>query len=332
MDFVKGKKYDIIAVAHGLVDVLAYVDQKFLDNHKLVKGTMELITTERALYLNQYLRYVKRASGGSASNTMAGIASFGARAAIIARVKDDELGAIFKRDIGMCGLDFKGTTASSGSPTGRCFVAVSREDAERTMSTYLGAAADMDVSDLDEEAIKNSSILYIEGYLLDKQGSKEALMRAMEIANSNDKIVSMTLSDKRCIIQHRADLLNILSKVDVVFANENEIKTLFETTDLDVALKKISDICSIATITRGKKGSVVVTPKKRYDVAAYADPDKIVDTTGAGDLYASGFLYGIIKGMNLEKAARLGNMAASEAISHMGARPEITLHSLLNKL
>lgn len=332
MKFKTGTRYDIVGIAHALVDILAYVDNEFLHKHQLVKGSMELIDAARAEYLYEHLRYVKIASGGSASNTMAGLASFGSRVAVIGKVKDDELGAIFKRDIGMCGVDFCGISAKDGNPTGRCFVAVSKEDADRTMSTYLGAAVDMEMHDIDVEAIINSTILYIEGYLFDREGSRIALEKSMEIAKSNDHIVSMSLSDSRCVAQHRDVIFNLLPDVNILFANEKEINCLFQSENLQHSLKQIQKFCDITTVTVGERGSYVVSKDGIIAVEPEICPKKIVDTTGAGDLYASGFLYGIISGMDLAKCAKLGNMTASEVISHMGARPEISLTSLIKKL
>jgi len=332
LKFKTGKKYDVVGVAHALVDVLAYVNQKFLDLHGMDKGTMCLIDEKRAEYLYEYMKHEKLASGGSASNTIAGLASFGAKTALIAKVKDDELGAIFKRDIGMCGVDFKGVTAKEGEATGRCFVAVSREDADRTMCTYLGAAVEMDQSDIDTEVIRDSSVLYYEGYLLDRDGSREAMMRAAEIAHESGHIVSMSLSDARCVAQHRYILSKMLEDIDVVFANEEEVKTLFQVDNFDDAVQRMAQKCNISVITRGKDGSVVAYKDHRIHVPAAADPKNIVDTTGAGDLYASGFLFGMIQGRNLDECAYLGSLAAAEVISHIGARPEITLSILLDRL
>lgn len=332
MKFKPGSKYDIVGIAHALVDILAYVNNDFLNKHNLVKGSMALIDSDRANHLLEHMRYIKLASGGSASNTLAGIASFGASVAIIGKVKDDELGAIFKRDIGMCGVDFCGVTATSGNNTGRCFVAVSKEDADRTMSTYLGAAVDMNIEDINEDTIIASSILYIEGYLFDREGSTIALEKAMDIARKNQHIISMSLSDARCVDQHRENILKLLPEVNILFANENEIKTLFEEDNLHNALEKIQKICTITTVTVGRHGSYIVSKDGIIHEPAAVTPKKIVDTTGAGDLYASGFLYGIIKNMTLSNCAKLGNLAAAEVISHIGARPEITLSSLLNKL
>jgi sugar/nucleoside kinase (ribokinase family) len=332
MIFQKENKYDIVGVAHSLVDVLAYVDNQFLAKHGMKKGSMCLIDTERAAYLLEHLRYIKIASGGSASNTMAGIASFGAKVALIGKVKDDELGAIFKRDIGMCGVDFCGVTSTIGEATGTCFVAVSKEDADRTMSTYLGAAVEIHDDDIDEKTIKNSAIIYIEGYLFDKEGSRVALKKSMDIATKYSNLVSMSLSDERCVNQHRDEILKILPNVNILFANEKEIMTLFNSDDLKISLEKIQQICDITTVTVGKEGSYIVSKDGIFNEPAAMTERKIVDTTGAGDLYASGFLYGIINNMSLEKCAKLGNLAAAEVITHMGARPEITLSSLLKKL
>jgi sugar/nucleoside kinase (ribokinase family) len=332
MRFIEGRKYDVVGVVHALVDVLGFVNNDFLDKNGIIKGSHNLIDKERADFLSDNLRYIKSAAGGSASNTIAGIASFGAKAAVIGRVSDDEFGAVFKRDVGMSGVEFCGTTAKDGLGTGRCYIAISREDADRTMSTYLGAAVEMNASDINEKVIKDSTILYFEGYLMDKEGSREALMRAIEISHKYKHVVSMTLSDKRCVEQHRYTFQKMIEDVDVLFANEEEAKALFETTSLDKAIEECSKKCKIVTITLGKKGSVVIENGKIITVPTAANPERIVDTTGAGDLYASGFLYGLIQKMDLENCAKLGCLAAAEIIGHIGAKPEISLSSLLKYL
>jgi sugar/nucleoside kinase (ribokinase family) len=332
MKLVRGKKYDVVGVVQAIVDILAYVDQKFLDRHNLKKGTMNHISEERAEFFYDYLLSIKKASGGSASNTIAGLASFGAKTAIIGKVKDDELGAIFKRDIGMAGVDFKGVTSKDGSATGRCFIAVSREDADRTMSTYLGASVELNINDIDIDTIKNSTIMHYEGYFLDRESSKDVLLHCIDIAHRSNHVVSMTLSDSRCVSEHRSSFMELLKNVDILFANENEILTLFETNDFELALSKAKDYCKIVIVTRGKDGSDIVSSAERIHVPAAADPASIVDTTGAGDLYASGFLFGLIKGMDLKQCGELGSMAAAEIISHIGAKPEISLNTLLDKL
>lgn len=324
------KKFDVVGLGNAIVDVLAKVDDSFLQKHELVKGSMALVDEEAAEALYDDMPPAIEASGGSAANTLAGLASFGASAAFIGKVKDDHLGEIFSHDIKAIGVHYETQPATSGANTARCLISVT-PDAERTMSTYLGATRGITVEDIEEGLIKDSKVLYLEGYLWDEQNAKNAMRKAVELAGQYETKVSLSLSDPFCVERHRAEFLELIERgVDILFANEDEIKSLFEENDFDKAISRLKGIVDIAAITRGANGSVVIGKQGTINIAA-GQGIKVVDTTGAGDLYASGFLYGYTTEQSLEECGRLATIAASEVISHMGARPEASLASLAKK-
>lgn len=325
---------DVLCIGNAIVDVLAQVGDDFLDRHAMVKGSMQLIDPEvgRSIYAD--MPPAVEVSGGSAANTAAGLASLGRRAVFVGRVADDELGEVFAHDIRAIGVEFVGAIASgveAGPGTARCLVCVT-PDAERTLNTSLGVAGDIRPDDLDLDLLDDAKVVYIEGYLWDEPLAKETIRAAMRTAQAKGVPVAFTLSDGFCVDRHRAEFLELIANhIDILFANTDEICSLFETDDFEVAMTKIAGLCAIAAVTRSEKGSSVVTSHgDRFDVAAsFVVP---VDTTGAGDLYAAGFLAGWTSGNDLEMCARMGSIAAAEVISHLGARPQADLSALVAEL
>lgn len=324
--------YDVVGIGNAIVDVLAKVGDGFLTERNLRKGGMTLLDAATAGKIYTDIVPEREVSGGSAANTVAGMASLGSDCAFIGKVYDDELGQNFRRDIGAAGIDFFTPPLLEGPATGRSIVLVT-PDAERSMFTYLGAATRLTAEDIDENIIKASRYIYLEGYLWDEAHAKEAVLKACELAHKYNRKIAFTLSDCNCIIRHREDLLKLVTNcVDVLFANENEIKALFNTDDFMAALDMIKPLVEIAAITRNSKGSVVVNGRVKIFVEA-EKMDNVVDSTGAGDLYAAGFLYGMTKDRSLGTCAMIGSIAASEIISHYGARPEVSLRGFVrNKL
>jgi sugar/nucleoside kinase (ribokinase family) len=318
--------YDVLGIGNALVDVLGTEADLFLGEHDLVKGSMALIDTERAEELYAALGETTETSGGSAANTIAGVASFGGQAAFIGRIHDDALGQAFAHDLGELGVHFADQRATEGEPTGRCLIVVT-PDGERTMSTYLGASATIEAADLDLDLIASASVTFLEGYLFDQPAAKEAFRAAATAAHGAGRKVALTLSDGFCVDRHRDDFVALVqSGVDVLFANEDEITKLYEC-GFDEAVARVRDACELAAITRGEHGSVIVSADEVLSVAA--EPvAKVVDTTGAGDLYAAGFLYGLTQGHPLADCGRLGSLAAAAVIGHLGPRPGVTLAQL----
>lgn len=324
--------YDVVGIGNAIVDVLAKVGDTFLSERNLSKGCMTLVEAQDAGKIYADIIAEREVSGGSAANTVAGLASLGADCAFIGKVHDDELGQLFKRDIGAAGIDCFTTPLEEGPATGRSIVLVT-PDAERSMFTYLGASRKLSADDIDEKLIKESRITFIEGYLWDEPCAHEAVIKACELAHKHSRKVAFTISDKYCVVSHRDNMLEFIEKhVDILFANEEEIKTLFKTEDFIDALDLIKSMVEIAAITRDSRGSVVVNGRVKTFVEA-EKLENIIDTTGAGDLYAAGFLYGMVKGRSLGTCAMIGSIAASEIISHYGARPEVSLRGFVrNKL
>jgi len=324
------KKYDVVGLGNAIVDVIAKVEDSYLEKHELNKGSMALIDEAQAETLYDDMPPAVESSGGSAANTLAGISSFGGAGAFIGKVKDDELGRIFAHDLKAIGVHYQTKPAKDGASTARCLIAVTA-DAERTMSTFLGATRGITTGDIEENLIKDSKILYLEGYLWDEQHAKNAMRKAVELAKQYDCKVALSLSDPFCVNRHRAEFLQLIEEgVDIVFANEEEIKGLFETDDFDIAAANAKNIAEIVAITRGAKGSVIVNGDKQEKISVPSGLN-VVDTTGAGDLYASGFLYGYTNGNSLAECGRLATVAASEIVGHMGARPEVNLADLAKK-
>ncbi len=319
---------DVVGVGNAIVDVLAQAEDGLLDELGLEKGAMTLIDAERADALYGRMASAIEVSGGSAANTLAGIASFGGSGAYIGKVRDDPLGAVFSHDIRAAGVDYRSRPAGEGAPTARCLIFVT-PDAQRTMQTYLGVSVELGPDDIDPEAIGAARITYLEGYLFDKEPAKEAFVKAAELAHAAGRKVALSLSDPFCVVRHRGAFRHLVSgHVDVLFANEAEIVSLFEAGSFDDAMAEIRGHCEIAALTRGADGSVIVTADEVVDIAA--EPvERVVDTTGAGDLFAAGVLYGLTQGFELETCGRLGAIAAAEVIGHYGARPQSPLSDLV---
>jgi sugar/nucleoside kinase (ribokinase family) len=320
--------YDVVGIGNAILDVLANTNEAFLEERGLVKGSMMLIDAEQAGKLYSAMSDVVECSGGSAANTMVGLASLGGRAAYIGKLRDDEPGHAFQRDIRAAGVAFETPLATSGAPSGRCLVLVT-DDAQRTMQTFLGAAADLSPTDVDAKVIEQAEITYLEGYLWDPPEAKAAFRRAAEIAHAAGRKVALSLSDSFCVDRHRAEFLELIKEqVDILFGNEDEIVSLFQADNFESAVKSVQEICSIAALTRGAEGSVVVHDGQLTRVPC-SPVERVLDTTGAGDLYASGFLFGLTRGQDMAACARLGGIAAAEIISHYGARPEASLKELV---
>jgi sugar/nucleoside kinase (ribokinase family) len=318
---------DVLGIGNAIVDVLAHCDDAFLESEGLVKGSMNLIEVAQSDGLYARMGPGVEVSGGAAANSMAGIASFGGRAAYIGKIRDDQLGAVFAHDIRAAGVHFDTPVAPDGPPTARSLILVT-PDAHRTMSTYLGAAVELGPEDVDTDLVARCSVTYLEGYLWDKPRAKDAFRVAMAAARAAGRRVSLTLSDSFCVERHR-DEFNALvdDQVDILFANREEILSLTETRDLREAVAAVRGRCEIVVVTRSEHGSVVVTADEAVEVPA-APVEALVDTTGAGDLYAAGFLHGFTTGRTLAECAALGSLAASEVISHLGARPRTDLAAL----
>ena len=317
-----------MGIGNALVDVIAHADDTFIGKHDLVKGSMTLVDTDRALYLYQALGGAIEMSGGSAANTMCGIASFGGTAAYIGKVSDDELGRVFGHDCRAVGVQFRPGAPADGTPTGRCIIVVT-PDAQRTMNTYLGVSSLLAPDDIDAGTVAVGQVLYMEGYLYDRPEAKEAFRYAARIAHTNDRLVSLTLSDSFCVDRHRGDFRALVAdEVDLLFGNEAELMSLYEVESIDEAVSAVRSDCSLAVITIGAEGCLVVTPD---DVLhAPAQPvDQVLDTTGAGDLFAAGFLFGYTRRRSLAESAHFGAIAAAEVISHVGPRPLVELRTLL---
>src|SRR6516165_2433997 len=316
-------RFDVLGIGNAIVDVIARTDDAFLAKQKMRKGTMRLIDEAEAAGLYDAMGPAVEVSGGSAANTIVGVASLGARAAFIGKVKDDELGRVFAHDIRAAGVAFATPPASAGPSTARCYVLVT-PDGERTMNTYLGAAQDLHPNDIDA-----AQIIYLDGYLWDPPHAKEAFLKAAKIAHDAERDVALTLSDAFCVDRYRAEFLDLIraGTVDVVFANERELHSLYETADFDTALDALRNDARLAVVTRSEKGCLIVTREETSAVPA-SPVERVVDATGAGDLFAAGFLVGLARGADYRDAARLGVLVAAEAIQHLGARPGTSLKAL----
>ncbi len=311
--------YDVAGIGNAIVDVLSFCDEATLAKHKLAKGTMTLVDEIRAETLYRQVGTTMECSGGSVANTLAGLASLGAKTAFIGKVAQDQLGSIFVHDLHAVGVNFDTEPTNSGPATASCLVFVT-PDAQRTMATYIGACSMVSEHDIDEEVIRHAAVTYIEGYLWDTANAKAAIRKAITLARKHNRKIAFTLSDVFCVNRHREEFMQMIANdIDVLFANEAEIKSLFETDDIDEALTKIRGACNIAAITRSEKGSVVLTAEA-VAVAPTQPVARVVDTTGAGDLYASGFLFGLTRGWDLQSCAMLGNRCAAEIITQVGAR------------
>ncbi len=315
-----------MGIGNALVDVLSHEDEAFIDSAGLVKGAMTLIETDRATELYDAMGTGIEVSGGSAANTVAGVASFGGRAAYLGKVHDDQLGMVFAHDMRANGVVFQSPAAPDGPPTGRCLIVVT-PDAERTMNTFLGASSMFGPDDVDEDLVAAGRITYLEGYLFDRHEAKAAYRRASDIAHAAGRKVALTLSDTFCVERHLDEWRVLVSDaVDILFANEAELEALY-CVDLDEAVERARHDVEIACVTRGSKGSLIVTADGIVEIPV-EQVDKVRDTTGAGDLYASGVLFGLSQGLPLTECGRLGSIAASAVIGHTGARPGQSLAQL----
>ena len=320
--------YDVAGIGNAIVDIIAPTDDGFLLTHKIAKGVMTLIDEFRAEQLVAALAGGRQSSGGSTANTMAGLASFGGKGLFIGKVKDDRLGTSFADDLKRIGVAFDTKMANGGPSTACCVIAVT-PDGQRSMNTYLGACRELTPADIDEAAVASAAIMYIEGYMWDAQGSKDAIRRAIAAAKGAGRKIALTLSDPFCVGRFRDEFVALMEQdVDILFANEAEITALYEADGFDAALQKARDWRGLAALTRSEKGCVVAAPGGEVHVIDAVPVAKVVDTTGAGDQFAAGFLFGLSRGMDLGACGRLGTIAAAEIISHYGARPETSLRAL----
>ena len=318
-------RYDVLGIGNAIVDVIARAEDDFLVAQSMHKGTMALIDEARAQAIYAAMGPAVESSGGSAANTIVGVASFGVRAAFVGKVKDDELGRTFAHDIRAANVAFETKAANSGPSTARCYIMVT-PDGERTMNTYLGAAQDLKPGDIDEAQVASAAVTYLEGYLWDPPQAKEAFVKAAGIAHRAGRRVALTLSDAFCVDRYRTEFLDLIRKgtIDIVFANERELHSLYETADFDSAVKALRVEAKLAVVTRSEKGCVVVS-KDEIEAVAAEPVVQVADVTGAGDLFAAGFLVGLARGKDHRTAARLGALAAAEVIQHIGARPAVSL-------
>jgi sugar/nucleoside kinase (ribokinase family) len=319
--------FDVVGIGNALVDVISSVDDGFIEAHDFPHGATTMVELDRAEAVYADLPPAQELSGGSCANTIAGLASFGASVAFIGRVRDDQLGKVYTHDLRSLGVHFDVPPATSGPATGRCLVMVT-PDAHRTQCTYLGASTFIGPEDVDPSLIARSWVTYLEGYLWDQPPAKEAIRKAASAARDADWEVALTLSDPFCVERHRSEFGALVEdEIDVLFANEIEICSLYEVDDFDDALQRVRRHCQIAALTRSERGSVVVADDEVHVIDAYP-VERVVDTTGAGDQYAAGFLYGLTRNFDLATCGRLGSVAAAEVISHFGARPLVSLAAL----
>ncbi|WP_417456465.1 adenosine kinase [Kordiimonas sp.] len=318
--------FQVLCIGNAIVDIFARVEEDFLTEHERIKGSMMLVDAETSARIYDGMPPAVERSGGSAGNTAAGIASLGGKAAYMGKVHADQLGTVFRHDIRAIGVHYETEAATEGAPTATSMILVT-PDAQRTMSTFLGACGELALSDIDEGIVARADVTYIEGYMWDRDNQKEAVLKAMDVAHENGKLVSLSLSDSFCVDRFRSEFVDLVEgRVDILFANESEIISLYETDTFEEAVERLRPHVKLAALTRSEKGSVVIS--KDGEVSVPAHPASVVDTTGAGDLYAAGFLFGYTSGKSLEDCARLGGLAAAEVISHLGARPEVNLKKL----
>jgi sugar/nucleoside kinase (ribokinase family) len=313
------KRFDAVGIGNAIVDVLAEVDEKFLSSMSLDKGSMRLIDEEYARRLHESINALEHVSGGSAANTIAGMAMLGDSVAFIGKVKGDELGHIFEEGLSCIGVECRPKKADSGLPTARCIVLVT-PDSQRTMCTYLGTSASLTPEDIDEDILRDSRMLYFEGYLWDRTEAKEAINKALEITKGFEGKVAFSLSDSFCVERHREEFFEIIERhADIVFANEAEIESLFGSSDIRKSLKRVSSQKTVFAVTLAEKGSVVIRGDEKIEVSPFLVKEPL-DSTGAGDMYAAGFLHGFLKGKDLKECGRMASIVSSEVIKHYGAR------------
>ena len=319
-------EFDVLCIGNAIVDIIARAEDDFLHDNSIIKGAMNLIDADRAELLYDRMGPAVETSGGSAGNTAAGVASLGGKAAFFGKVADDHLGGIYRHDIRAQGVAFDTLPLAGTPPTARSMIFVT-PDGERSMNTYLGACVELGPDDIEEDKVAGSAVTFFEGYLWDPPRAKDAIRKAAEIAHANNRQMSMTLSDPFCVDRYREEFLDLMRSgtVDIVFANEEEMKSLYQTADFETALEAFRADCRVAIVTRSEKGSIAMTAEETASVSA-REIDNLVDTTGAGDLYAAGFLYGYTRGHSLEDCAHLGSLAAAVVIQQIGPRPQISLH------
>jgi sugar/nucleoside kinase (ribokinase family) len=315
------KKYDVVGIGNAIVDVISACEEEFLVTHAMRKGTMALIDEGQAESLYDQMGSATECSGGSVANSLAGLAQLGAKTAFIGKVKNDQLGRIFRHDMKAIGIDFIGEPAAKGKPTARCLICVT-PDGERTMNTYIGACADVQPDDIDGEVIKQGKYLLIEGYLWDQPHAKQAIRQAIELAKMNGVKIAFSLSDVFCVERHRTEFQQLVAhEIDVVFANERELMALYEYPTLERCIAHIREHTELACITRHEHGSILVT-RETDTLILPTKVAEVVDSTGAGDLYAAGVLFGLSQGWSLEKSGNLGSQCAADIIQQFGARPQ----------
>jgi sugar/nucleoside kinase (ribokinase family) len=321
-------RYDVLGIGNAIVDIISRAEEDFILRQGMRKGTMALIDEPRAEAIYDAMGPAVEISGGSAANTIVGVAGFGARAAFVGKVRDDQLGRAFAHDIRAAGVAFDTPPASDGASTARCYVLVT-PDGERTMNTYLGAAQDLHPNDIDADVVAASAITYLEGYLWDPKNAKDAFLKAAKIAHEAERAVALTLSDAFCVDRWRDEFLQLMRSktVDLIFANEAELRSLYQSSDFDAAVKALRADIDVAVVTRSEKGCIVISRDGTEAVPAFP-VERVVDTTGAGDLFAAGFLTGLARGADDRTCGRLGALAAAEVIGHIGARPEASLQAL----
>lgn len=318
-------KFDVLCIGNAIVDIIARCDEGFLVDNDIIKGAMNLIDAERAELLYSRMGPAIEASGGSAGNTAAGIASFGGRSAYFGKVSADQLGQIYTHDIRAQGVHFDTKPLGGTPPTARSMIFVT-PDGERSMNTYLGACVELGPEDIEADVVADAKVTYFEGYLWDPPRAKEAIRLAAEIGHKHGREMAITLSDPFCVGRYRDEFLELMRSgtIDIVFANSDEVKSLYETDDLEDAARQLGKDCRIAVVTRSELGSLIISGGERVDVKAL-DIDEVVDTTGAGDLYAAGFLHGYAQGKPLDICGRLGSLAAGLVIQQIGPRPLLSL-------
>jgi sugar/nucleoside kinase (ribokinase family) len=320
----QGAALDVVAIGNAIVDIIGNADEQFLVDQGMAKGSMSLIDEARAETIYAAMGPAIELSGGSAGNTVAGLASLGSKCGYIGKVRDDQLGAVFRHDVTAAGVRFDTPSAASGPATARSLILVT-PDAQRTMNTFLGACVNLTPEDIDEALIASAQVTYLEGYLFDPPQAKEAFRKAARIAHANGRKVALTLSDSFCVHRYRDEFLDLIKgEVDILFANEHELEALFGLTNFDAGVAEARKHVEIAAVTRSAKGSVLTRGEEVVSVAA-APVHRVVDTTGAGDLYAAGVLHGLTAGLPLVECGRLGSLAAAEIISHYGGRPQTVL-------
>jgi sugar/nucleoside kinase (ribokinase family) len=321
-------KYDVLGIGNAIVDIMARAEEDFLVREGLNKGTMHLIDAEQADRLYDHMGPAIEASGGSAGNTVAGVASLGGKAAFVGKVADDVFGKLYRHDMKSTGIHFATPPLSGGAPTARSMILIT-PDGERTMNTYLGACRALAPADIDSDVVEAAYVTYFEGYLWDPPEAKDAFRRAARIAHKAGRKVSLTLSDAFCVDRYRAEFLGLIrdGTIDILLANDSELRSLYETASLEAAVAALKEDCRLAAVTLGGEGALVVSPEGIATVPA-TPVETVVDTTGAGDLFASGFLFGLARSLPSDEAARLGTIAAAEVIGHIGPRPATSLVEL----